>query len=182
MWIELTVTAGDGATVYQSGYLMDRSHPETGEPTPDGNLDDEDLDNLAGSIDPITLEADVTPGPDVNQRPEVNLGLMNFGNEFKRISEAGEEEVFVPFLANHMDNSHSVPPLETVRTQYDVPLPDGVQGPVQVSVRLRFRPFPPRFLRLLALARPDLVNETIVDHNRVVDMAEAERAVAVVVP
>ena len=35
-------------------------------------VDDEDLQNLVGTIDPLTLEANIVPGTDVNQRPDVN--------------------------------------------------------------------------------------------------------------
>jgi eukaryotic-like serine/threonine-protein kinase len=182
LWIELTVSDATDQVLYQSGYLVDQPHPETGEDLPDGNLADEDLQDLTGSVDPITLEADVGPGPDADLRPAANLGLVNFGNQFKLITASGESEVFVPFLANHMDNSHSIPPLQTARAPYDVPLPDPLVGPLRVSVRLRFRPFPPRFLRLMAQARPDLVDEGIVDRNQIVDMAETERLVAVASP
>ncbi len=177
VWIELTVSGAAGEEIYRSGFLVDHAHPETGEMVPDGSLDDEDLENYHAEIDPATTEATIEYGPDRNQRPEVNLGLMNFGNQFRRVGTFGNEEVLSPFLANHMDNSHSLPPLETVWTQYDVPLPDAISGPVQVGVRLRFRAFPPHFLRLLAQARPDLVDEALVDRNRIIDMAEAEATI-----
>ncbi|MFQ5665463.1 MAG: multiheme c-type cytochrome [Candidatus Binatia bacterium] len=179
MWIELTVTDASGIVIYESGTLVDRAHPETGEPEPDGTLDDEDLDNRLGSIDAVTLEADLVPGPDENQRPAANLGLMNFGNEFLRVTASGANEVFAPFLANHMDNSHSLPALEHARVRYDVPVPHRLRGVLQISARLRFRAFPPRFLRAMAQARPDLVSEATVDRNRIVDMAEAHRVAAV---
>jgi hypothetical protein len=173
MWIELTVTDAVAGVVYRSGHLVDRAHPETGEVGPDGDLDDEDLENWVGTIDPWTLEADLVEGADHDHRPAENLGLVNFGNEFLRVAAHGAEEVFMPFLANAMDNSHSIPPLATKRVRYDVPLPTSVQGPLGVSVRLRFRAFPPRFLRALARARPDLLSEVEVDRNRVVEMAAA---------
>jgi hypothetical protein len=177
VWIELVVSDAGGEVLYESGYLVDHAHPETGETEPDGNLDDEDLENLHAEVDPVTMEAIVEPGPDFNQRPAVNLGLKNFGNQFRRIGDHGDEEVFSPFLANHMDNNHSIPPLETVWTRYDVALPETARGPVEISVRLRFRSFPPHFLRALAQARPDLVDEALVDRNRIVDMAEASQTV-----
>jgi hypothetical protein len=174
VWIEITVTDAEGTLLYESGYLRDKAHPETGEMVPDGNLDDEDLENLLVTIDAATMEADIAHGPDHDDRPDVNRGLVNFGNEFHRIEDDGAaEEVFFPFLANHMDNSHSIPPLATAEAPYDIELPADVVWPVNVDVRLRFRAFPPRFLRALAAGRPDLVSEDIVDRNRVVDMAEA---------
>ena len=179
MWVELIVRDGAGELLYETGTLRDSAHPETGELAPDGNLDDEDLRNLVGTIDPVTLEADLVPGPDHDERPGRNRGLKNFGNEFKRIAPDGtEEEVFVPFLANHMDNGHSIPPLETARVLYDVPVPAAAVGPISVETRLRFRAFPPRFLRTLSAARPDLIDEALVDRNRIVDMAEAEASIA----
>jgi hypothetical protein len=178
VWIDLLVTDADGETVYESGYLIDHPHPETGEPAPDGSLHDEDLEDIHAEIDPLTLEATIERGPDYDQRPERNLGLRNFGNQFRRISGERDEEVLMPFLANHMDNSHSIPPLETVWTRYDVPIAESARLPLRIAARLRFRAFPPHFLRTLAQVRPDLVSEEIVDRNRIVDMAEAERSVA----
>ncbi len=174
VWIELTVTDGSGALVYQSGHLEDVAHPETGEMQPDGNLDDEDLQNIIGVIDPDTFETPHENGPDFNQRPAKNLGLVNFGNEFRRVTPDGDEEVFIPFIANVMDNGHSLPPMTPVRNQYDIEIPPNAISPISVAVRLRFRPFPPRFLRMLVAARPDLVSESIVDKNVTVDMADSQ--------
>jgi len=196
IWVELIVSDGSGDVIYESGTLRDTAHPETGESVPDGNLDDEDLRNLVGPdglssgvIDPITLEADVIHGPDFNRRhehPPVNQGLANFGNEFIRIpvDQDGvpmrdgdghfiEEEVFMPFLSTHTNNSFSIPALETADVPYDVIVPTDAIGPIQVTARLRARAFPPRFLRALAAGRPDLVNEKMVDRNRIVEMVSA---------
>ena len=190
MWVELTVEDAAGTVVYKSGHLEDSAHPETGELLPDGNLDDEDLLNFIGTIDPITLEADVVHGPDFDRRhehPPVYQGIKNFGNEFKRVAtdamgnpifdpatgEIVEEEVFMPFLSNHTDNSFSIPALETEQVRYDVVIPADAVGPLTITSRLRFRALPPRFLRALSAGRPDLVTETIVDRNRIIDMVEA---------
>jgi hypothetical protein len=176
MWVELIVTDGDGI-IYQSGYLQDSAHPETGESIPDGNLHDEDLQNIIVVLDPETGEATTLEhGPDYNLRhdhPPVNLGIAYFGNEFIRVTGVEEEEVFIPFLANHMDNSHSIPALETESVQYDVPIPAGTTGPISITARLLFRPFPPRFLRFLAQVQPNLVDEALVDRNVIIEMAEA---------
>jgi len=200
MWVELLVTDGDETLLYESGTLVDTAHPETGEMDPDGNLDDEDLRNLVGPdgisggvIDPVTLEANVIHGPDYNERhddPPVYKGLANFGNEFIRIptDDSGnplkdadghfmEQEVFMPFLSTHTNNSFSIPPLETEHVRYDVDIPAGTIGPIAISARLRFRALPPRFLRALAQGRPDLVNEKMIDCNRIVEMATANPVV-----
>ncbi len=199
MWIELLVTDGAGTLLYESGTLVDNPHPETGETVADGNLDDEDLRNLVGPdgisggvIDPVTLEANVHHGPDYNQRhehPPKYKGLANFGNEFIRIPTTNgipdvdadghfiEEEVFMPFLSTHTNNSFSIPPLETEQVRYDVDIPADAVGPITASARLRFRALPPRFLRALAQGRPDLVNEKMIDRNRIVEMATANPVV-----
>ena len=187
MWIEFTATDATGIILYQSGHLVDSAHPETGELVPDGNLDDEDLLNFVGRvdpltgevgrIDPITLEADLVHGPDYNERHgdhPVYKGLANFGNEFIRFDASGhEEEVFMPFLSEHTNNTFSIPPLETESVRYDIDIPASVTGPVEITARLRFRAFPPRFLRALAEGRPDLVTEEMVDRNRIVEMETA---------
>ncbi len=190
MWVELTVKDAAANVVYQSGHLEDSTHPETGELVPDGNLDDEDLLNFIGTIDPITLEADVVHGPDFDRRhehPPVYQGIANFGNEFKRVAtdamgnpvidpatgEIVEEEVFMPFLSNHTDNSFSIPALHTENVRYDIDIPVSAVGPLTITSRLRFRALPPRFLRTLSAGRPDLVTEAIVDRNRIVNMVEA---------
>jgi len=179
VWIELQVVDAAGTLVYESGYLFDKPHPELGEDVADGNVDDEDLENFHAVVDPVTMEAHIEPGPDFDQRPRVQLGLVNFGNKFRRVGARADEEVLSPFLANHMDNSHSIAPLQTALVRYDVPLSVSAISPLSVRARLRFRAFPPHFLRALAAARPDLVDEALVDRNRIVEMAVAETTVAI---
>lgn len=173
VWIELRVLDAGGAVLYETGTLVDRAHPETGESVPDGRLADEDLRDLEGRLDPRSFEVvGEVPGPDA--RDEVRrLGLVTFTNHFQR----NHHRVEVPFLADHYDNGRSLPPLETVVVPYDVPIPAGAPRPLQVSARLRFRHFPPRFLRMLAQGRPDLVDEALVDRLEIVDMAEASTQV-----
>lgn len=175
VWIELIVRDGDGRVVYETGTLVDSAHPETGEHTPDGRLEDEDLRELIGRLDPVTFEVvGEAPGPDARDEAR-NLGLVTFTNHFER----NGHRVDVPMLADHFNNDRSLPPLVPVVVPYDVPLPGGVDGPFTVSARLRFRHFPPRFLRMLAEGRPDLVSERIVDRLEIIDMAEAEQVVQV---
>ena len=186
MWIELTVTSASGNDIYRSGYLVDSVHPETGEMIPDGKLDDEDLQNYTVELDPgAGNNTGMTPGPDYNQRRKgVNLGIVNFGNEFISYDDTTGEEVeeFLPFAAEHMNNTISIPPLETRTSTYDIHLPAYVKGPVTVKARLLFRAFPPRFLRFLAVqtAEFNLIDEAMVDRNQIVEMAGPQTATVMV--
>lgn len=169
VWIELIVEDAVGTQIYETGTLRDSAHPETGEDTPDGRLEDEDLRELVGRLDPHTFEViGEEPGPDARDEAR-QLGLVTFTNHFER----NGHRVDVPLLADHFNNSRSLPPLETVRVPYRIPLPRGLVGPLTLRARLRFRHFPPRFLRMLAEGRPDLVTEATVDQLEIIDMAES---------
>ena len=176
MWIELTVSDANDTDIYKSGYLVDSAHPEMGERSPDGSLHDEDLQNFTVTLDPVTgRNTGKIHGPDYNERHDgVNRGLVNFGNEFISYDDVTGEEVeeFLPFASEHMNNSISIPPLQTRTGSYDVQIPAGVQGPITVKARLLFRAFPPRFLRFLAqqTAEFNLIDEAMVDRNRIVEM------------
>lgn len=180
VWVELVVS-DDAGVIYESGYLRDQAHPETGELEPDGLLDDEELNDHHFDIDLDTLDTVYHKGPDYDQRPEVNLGLANFQNKFIRIGDDGTwESVLNPLLADHMDNSNSLDMLVPTPVLYDVPVPErGIVGDIRVSARLRYRAFPPEFLRVLAIREPELVSEAIVDRNTIVDMAEAAAVISV---
>ncbi|MEZ4317176.1 MAG: multiheme c-type cytochrome [Myxococcota bacterium] len=180
VWIELVVR-DDVGELYASGTLEDHAHPETGELAPDGRLDDEDLRDHHFEIDVDTFATHYVPGPDVDQRPERNLGLVNFQNAFVRVLPDGtQERVLNPLEASSMDNSRSLPILEPVTVRYDVPLPPReLVGAVRIDTRLRYRAFPPEFLRFLAQREPELVSEDTVDRNTIVDMAEASATIAV---
>ncbi|MEM6929177.1 MAG: hypothetical protein AAF602_19720, partial [Myxococcota bacterium] len=179
VWVELTVR-DDFGVIYRSGYLVDSAHPETGEPEPDGRLDDEDLQGHHVDVDPQTLAATFIEGPDIDRRPDENLGLVNFQNAFVRILPDGTwAKVVNPLLADHMDNSYSLDMLAPEVIRYDVPRPRRpVEGVLRVEARLRYRAFPPYFLRALAQRSPELVTEDIVDRNTIVDMAEDACVVA----
>jgi hypothetical protein len=181
VWVELIVR-DEAGVIYESGVLHDKAHPETGELEPDGRLDDEDLEDLHFEIDPATFDTHATPGPDHNQREQgVNLGLANFQNRFIRIRSDGSwEQILNPLLADHCDNSQSLEMLVPRVVPYDIPLTRPLVGKVEVSARLRFRAFPPEFLRFLAMREPELVTEEHVDRNTIVDMASAFGRVAVV--
>lgn len=65
-----------------------------------------------------------------------------------------------------------IPPLETVSTDYDVRVPEDAKGPVQISVRLRYRNFPAHFLR-------DLGVGDLVPKLRIADLHEYQAKVEV---
>ncbi len=61
-YVELTIKDLNGFLLYQSGYVVDKPHPETGEMEPDGNLDDEDLEQVHAVVDPGRWTAPYRPG------------------------------------------------------------------------------------------------------------------------
>ena len=67
-YIQLSVTDDNGFLLYQSGYVVDKPHPETGEMKPDGNLDDEDHGACprGRSIPAITIAIPSRPYPPGN--------------------------------------------------------------------------------------------------------------------
>jgi hypothetical protein len=65
-YISLSVTDDNGFLLYQSGYVVDKPHPQTGETAPDGNLDDEDLEHLHVVVDPGRHTDTYQPGPATN--------------------------------------------------------------------------------------------------------------------
>jgi hypothetical protein len=65
-YVELTVKDDNGFLLYQSGYVVDKPHPQTGEMIPDGNLDDEDIEHVEAVVDPGHHTATYTPGAATN--------------------------------------------------------------------------------------------------------------------
>jgi hypothetical protein len=107
-YIQLNVTDDNGFLVYQSGYVVDKPHPQTGETAPDGNLNDEDLEHVHIIADPGHHTDVYQPGPATNGHtnqviedgpdngPEQRLffgadeGLVLFRNELQKIFLPGE--------------------------------------------------------------------------------------------
>ncbi len=108
-YINLTVKDDNGFLLYQSGYVVDKPHPDTGENAPDGNLDDEDLEHLHavvsggktlpvgsyatgagnnGSLNQI-FELGPDSGPDERVYSGLNEGLVLFRNELTVIFQPG---------------------------------------------------------------------------------------------
>ena len=195
-YIQLTVSAkrrgtGESFILYQSGYVTDKPHPETGEMAPDGSLDDEDLEHITAIANPFTHRNEVFyQGPD--NGPEARIfegkqsGLVLFRNELLRISEPGEahprtgtplehvfeEEIFSALLANAVDNWRSLPPLRPRTFTYAIDLPSAaelaqvgveLEGPLQVRAAVHFNHFPPLFLRFLARVSGGVVEQNLFD-------------------
>jgi len=112
-YIQLEVTDDNGVLLYQSGYVVDKPHIETGETRPDGNLNDEDLEHVHAIVNPgfhapRTADGAYVPGPatagHTNQVFEpgpddgpdtrvyfgMNEGLVLFRNELTHIYLPGE--------------------------------------------------------------------------------------------
>ena len=104
-YIQLSVTDDNGVMLYQSGYTVDKPHPETGETAPDGNLNDEDLEHIHAIVDPgkynpggptvaghtnQLFEPGPDDGPDSRVYFGINEGLVLFRNELTHIYLPGE--------------------------------------------------------------------------------------------
>ncbi len=107
-YVALTVTDDNGFLLYQSGYLVDKPHPQTGEMAPDGNLDDEDKEHLIAVVNPgshivpyatgtgnngqlnLVYETGPDSGPDARIFAGAPEGLVVFRNEITRIFLPGD--------------------------------------------------------------------------------------------
>jgi hypothetical protein len=65
-YLQLNVTDDNGFVLYQSGYTVDKPHPDTGEMAPDGNLDDEDSEHIHAVVDGGHATPVYVSGPDNN--------------------------------------------------------------------------------------------------------------------
>jgi hypothetical protein len=108
-YVQLAVTDDNGFVLYQSGYLVDKPHPDTGEMTPDGNLDDEDSEHLHVVVDGghavpvgqyvpgatnngsknLVFELGPDNGPDDRVYNGIEGGLVLFRNELTVIYAPG---------------------------------------------------------------------------------------------
>ncbi|HEY2379597.1 MAG TPA: hypothetical protein VGK48_00325 [Terriglobia bacterium] len=108
-YIQMSVTDDNGFVLYQSGYRIDKPHPDTGEAKPDGNLDDEDNEHLhvvvdggqqvpAGSYvtgaatngsNNLVFELGPDNGPDDRVYAGAENGLVLFRNELTVIYAPG---------------------------------------------------------------------------------------------
>ena len=108
VYVQLAVTDDNGFLLYQSGYVVDKPHPSTGEVTPDGNLDDEDFEHLHAVVDPgvhkstyttgtgtnggnnVVDEAGPDDGPDARVYVGAPEGLVLFRNELIHVFLPGQ--------------------------------------------------------------------------------------------
>lgn len=107
-YVDLTVKDDNGFLLYQSGYVVDKPHPQTGELAPDGNLDDEDIEHVHAVVDSghhtptytpgtannghlnIVFETGPDNGPDARVYAGAREGLVLFRNELTKIFLPGE--------------------------------------------------------------------------------------------
>ena len=108
-YIQMSVTDDNGFVLYQSGYRVDKPHPDVGVTAPDGNLDDEDNEHIhvvvdggknvpvgsyatgAGTNGSLNQVFELGPdnGPDDRVYSGVDAGLVLFRNELTVIFAPG---------------------------------------------------------------------------------------------
>jgi len=108
-YIQMSVTDDNGFVLYQSGYRIDKPHPDVGVNGPDGNLDDEDPEHIHVVVDGgknvpvgsyatgaatngsknLVFELGPDNGPDDRVYGGVDQGLVLFRNELTQIFFAG---------------------------------------------------------------------------------------------
>ncbi|MBY0369968.1 hypothetical protein K2X33_04725, partial [bacterium] len=186
VWLSVRVTDKNGAVVYASGELVDKPHPESGETASDGRLNDEDLGAENTVLDDQLEVVRSELGEDFNLRPFYPLGLPTFQNAFMRLRTGRSyERVHFFTLANHMDNARSLPMLQPVPVRYEIPLHKwaianpGYCGPLDIEAKLNYRTLPPKQLRVLVRREPALLNESHIDRNPVVVMAEVKQRIEI---
>lgn len=94
-WLQVIVSAkqrgsNEDFVLYQSGYQVDKPHPETGEMAPDGRFGDEDLEHLNVIVNPFSHNNEVFHcGPDAGPLERSfegeTTGLVLFRNELFRL-------------------------------------------------------------------------------------------------
>jgi hypothetical protein len=108
-YVQLSVTDDNGFLLYQSGYLVDKPHPNTGEMQPDGNLNDEDQEHIHVVVNPgkhqvpyvagpgnnghtnSIFESGPDNGPDARVYTGAAEGLVLFRNELTRVFLPGDQ-------------------------------------------------------------------------------------------
>ncbi len=166
VWLEVVVSDASGRQVYASGDL-------------DRYADLRDWESEAVQAGEIPVDWNLT-------NLEAAFVLTNFrGTQSSAVSTTNRLLNPVPFITPATNPTFSqgfpfagrifkegIPPLQTRTADYEVKVPVDAVGPLKVSVRLRYRNFPPHFLR-------DLGVGTLADQLQIIDLATLKSEVAI---
>lgn len=169
-------------------------------PGPDADLRalgvQQGLVSFTNQFQRIAVDASGAPIPEPQAerwlRPDVAPDHPEYATQnarYQRLRYAATDpgaalKVMDPVRANRFFNDNALRPFEPRVARYDIALPPGVVGPLQIETRVRFRFFVPRLLRTLAAREASrdapLVTEALVDGALdIVDMVRAEARIAV---
>lgn len=166
LWLEVIATDASGRRVFVSGDL-------------DPYADLRDLESMAVRQGTAARDRDLF-------NLQANFVLTNFvGTQSNGISTTNRLLGPVPFMAPAAAATYlqglpsagrifkrGIPPLATKHATYRIRVPDDATGPMELSVRLRYRNFPAHLLRDLGV--PELVEKL-----RIIDVKTYEATVAV---
>jgi Cytochrome c554 and c-prime len=166
VWLEVTVTDVGDRPIYVSGDL-------------DQHTDLRDWESEAVQDGSIPVDRDLT-------NFEAAFVLTNFrGTQSNAVSTTNRLINPIPFVTPATTPAfiqgmpfggrifkEGIPPQQTRIANYNVHVPADVVGPLRVSVKLRYRNFPPHFLRDLGV--PDLVQKL-----RTIDLTSYQNKVAI---
>ena len=166
VWLEVSVIDAKNHAIYASGDL-------------DPNTDLRDWQSQAVQDGSIPVDWALT-------NLEAAFVLTNFrGTQSSAVSTTNRLLNPIPFVVPATSPAfiqglpfggrvfkEGIPPLQTRRVTYDVKVPPDATGPLKISVKLRYRNFPPHFLRDIGV--PDLVEKL-----RTIDLTNYQGEVAI---
>jgi hypothetical protein len=166
VWLEVIVSDASGRQIYASGNL-------------DQYTDLRDWESEAVQEGTIPVDWDLT-------NLEAAFVLTNFrGTQSNAVSTTNRLINPIPFITPPPNPTfiqglpfagrvfkEGIPPLQTRTADYEVKVPADATGPLKVSVKLRYRNFPPHFLRDLGVGR-------YVDKLQIIDLTTYKSEVAV---
>ena len=166
VWLEVTVTDASKREIYASGDL-------------DQYADLRDWESKAVQDGSMPVDWDLT-------NFEAAFVLTNFrGTQSNGISTTNRLINPIPFVVPATSPAfiqgvpfggrifkEGIPPLQTRTATYDVKIPPDAPGPLKVSVKLRYRNFPPHFLRDLGVPK-------LVEKLRTIDLTTYQDEVTV---
>jgi Cytochrome c554 and c-prime len=147
IWVEVMVHDATGRLLFVSGDL-DRN----------GDLRDADADLVKAGAEPIDYNL---------ENLEANFILQDFkGTQSEFVSSVNRLIGPAPFVnpsttpvslmgfaVNSRVFKRGIPPFATRTAHYSIDVPDGVKGPLQLRVRLRFRNLPSHFVNAIGLGK-----------------------------